>query len=121
MHIFTKVLCQEYKAPSALFSIPLVFIQVCGCCGRSFFSGLESSSSDKHSQRPLIVWPQTHEDAVAHPPCHTVLTNGKRGTLIQMGELLWTNSVQAFIRRRVLKSLQEIGEEKEMKKKYKTR
>ncbi len=38
-----------------------------------------------------------------------------------MAELLWTCSVQAFIRRRMLKSPQEKGKGKEMKKKYNTR
>lgn len=110
------MLCPEYKAPWAVFSISLEFIRLCSCLGRATFQGLESCSSDKHSQLPLILWPQTHEDAVAHPSCRTVLTNGKK----QMVELLWTHSVQAFIRRQMLKSPRR-REGKEVKKKYKMR
>lgn len=39
----------------------------------------------------------------------------KTGTLIQMAELLWTRSVQAFIRRRMVKI--PAGKKKEGKKK----
>lgn len=115
MHIFTQMLCPEYKAP-CWYSY---FTRLCGCFGRGGWrlSGLESCSSDKHSQPPLILWPQTHEDAVAHMSCHTVLTNRKKKGDPHVGGEITLDS-QTFIRLWMLKSPPR---KREMKKKYEMR